>query len=299
MTEFFIMDGFSKKRFFDLEGDTIHIGRSSDNDVQIKDSSVSRRHLEIIKKENRYFIKDLRSTNGTFVNGEQIGSDMEIEVEQGIPIVIGMSVICLGQGCSEEVESFLDSMDVSKVINENDVERVQDRPMTRQKDKELIHKVSNVFMEASDIKETLEKILDYILNHLKRIDRGVIILIDNKTGEISEVMSRLRKPEDDTSIMFSRPVVDRVIKEGKAVIISDVDREDVGKLSDTLKLLKIGSVMCVPLFIRSKIRGVIYVDSMKTPYGFRKEDASLFRSLSGPAAIAIENALMLSREDSQ
>ena len=299
MTEFFIMDGFSKKRFFDLEGDTIHIGRSSDNDVQIKDSSVSRRHLEIIKKENRYFIKDLRSTNGTFVNGEQIGSDMEIEVEQGIPIVIGMSVICLGQGCSEEVESFLDSMDVSKVINENDVERVQDRPMTRQKDKELIHKVSNVFMEASDIKETLEKILDYILNHLKRIDRGVIILIDNKTGEISEVMSRLRKPEDDTSIMFSRPVVDRVIKEGKAVIISDVDREDVGKLSDTLKLLKIGSVMCVPLFIRSKIRGVIYVDSMKTPYGFRKEDASLFRSLGGPAAIAIENALMLSREDSQ
>ena len=58
MTEFFIMDGFSKKRFFDLKGDTIHIGRSSDNDVQIKDNSVSRRHLEIIKKENRYFIKD-------------------------------------------------------------------------------------------------------------------------------------------------------------------------------------------------------------------------------------------------
>ena len=153
-------------------------------------------------------------------------------------------------------------------------------------------------MESSEISETLEKILDYILNHLKRIDRGVIILIDNETGEISEVMSRLRKPEDDTSMMFSRPVVDRVIREGKAVIISDVHREDVGELSDTLKLLKIGSVMCIPLFIRSKIRGVIYVDSMKTPYGFRKEDAALFTSLSGPAAIAIENALHLSREDS-
>jgi GAF domain-containing protein len=153
-------------------------------------------------------------------------------------------------------------------------------------------------MESSDISETLEKILDYILDHLKRIDRGVIILIDNETGEISEVMSRLRKPADDTSMMFSRPVVDRVIREGKAVIISDVHREDVGELSDTLKLLKIGSVMCVPLFIRSKIRGVIYVDTMKTPYGFRKEDASLFTSLSGPAAIAIENALLLSREDS-
>lgn len=298
MTEFFIMDGFSKKRFFDLEGDTIHIGRSSDNDVQIRDNTVSRRHLEIIKKENRYFIKDLRSTNGTFVNGEQISSDMEIEVEQGIPIVIGMSVICLGEGCSEEVESFLDSMDVSKVIKENGKGLVQDRPMTRQKDKELIHKVSNVFMESSDISETLEKILDYILDHLKRIDRGVIILIDNETGEISEVMSRLRKPRDDTSMMFSRSVVDRVIREGKAVIISDVNREDVGELADTLKLLKIGSVMCVPLFIRSKIRGVIYVDSMKTPYGFRKEDVALFTSLSGPAAITIENALLLSREDS-
>ena len=299
MTEFFIMDGFSKKRSFDLKGDTIHIGRSSDNDIQVQDSTVSRRHLEITKKENRYFIRDLRSTNGTFVNGEQISSDMEIEVEQGIPIVIGMSVICLGKGCSAEVESFLDSMDVSKVIKENGKGFVQDRPGTRQRDKELIHKVSNVFMESSDIKEILEKILDYILDHLKRIDRGVIILIDNETGEISEVMSKLRKPGGDTSMMFSRPVVDRVIREGKAVIISDVDREDLGELSDTLKLLKIGSVMCVPLFIRSKIKGVIYVDSMKTPYGFRKEDASLFRSLSGPAAIAIENALILSREESR
>ena len=299
MTEFFIMDGFSKKRFFDLEGDTVHIGRSSDNDIQIKDNTVSRRHLEIIKKANRYFIKDLRSTNGTFVNGEQISSDLEIEVEQGIPIVIGMSVICLGKGCSEEVESFLDSMDVSKVIKENEEEVVQDRPMTRQKDKELVHKVSNVFMEASDVSETLKKILDYILAHLKRIDRGVIILIDNETGEIAEVMSKVRKPKDDTSMMFSRPVVDRVIREGKPVIISDVHREDVGELTDTLKLLKIGSVMCVPLFIRSKIRGVIYVDTMKTPYGFRKEDAALFTSLSGPAAIAIENALILSREESR
>jgi hypothetical protein len=42
---------------------------------------------------------------------------------------------------------------------------------------------------------------------------------------------------------------------------------------------------------RSKIRGVIYVDSIEKPYGFRKEDLSLLTDLSSLAAIAIDEVL--------
>jgi GAF domain-containing protein len=53
--------------------------------------------------------------------------------------------------------------------------------------------------------------------------------------------------------------------------------------------------MCVPLISKAEIRGVIYVDSLQKPYGFRREDLSLLTALSSPAAIAIENALLHER----
>jgi signal transduction histidine kinase len=65
-----------------------------------------------------------------------------------------------------------------------------------------------------------------------------------------------------------------------------------------MEIMKIKSVMCVPLISKSKIRGAIYVDSVSKPYGFRKEDLSLLSTLSSPAAIAIENATLYSHLES-
>lgn len=51
----------------------VRIGRSPDNDIVISDSSVSRKHLEIIKTDSGgYFLKDLSSRNGTYVNGQRV-----------------------------------------------------------------------------------------------------------------------------------------------------------------------------------------------------------------------------------
>ncbi len=52
--------------------DEIIIGRDSGNDIPIDNVGVSREHARIIKGENYYFIEDLNSTNGTFVNGKKI-----------------------------------------------------------------------------------------------------------------------------------------------------------------------------------------------------------------------------------
>jgi GAF domain-containing protein len=64
-----------------------------------------------------------------------------------------------------------------------------------------------------------------------------------------------------------------------------------GDLPETLKLLNIKSVMCVPLISGSKLWGVLYADSVTKPYGFRGEDLHLLSALSSPVAMAIENAL--------
>jgi len=118
MTKLYVLDGPDKGQAFDLEGDTIHVGRSPENHVQLKATYVSRKHLRILRRGNKLFIEDLESKNGSFVDGEPISPGIEFEVREGVPIMIGISVICLGEGCLEEVQAFLDSMDVSKVSKE-------------------------------------------------------------------------------------------------------------------------------------------------------------------------------------
>lgn len=58
------------------------IGRLKDEvDYEIKNSSVSKIHTEIIKRDGTYFIKDLNSSNGTYVNSERLKSNFEVEIK--------------------------------------------------------------------------------------------------------------------------------------------------------------------------------------------------------------------------
>jgi predicted component of type VI protein secretion system len=56
----------------DLPEDKTTIGRLADNSLIIQAPSVSSHHAEIFFKNNAFFVKDLHSTNGTFLNDEQI-----------------------------------------------------------------------------------------------------------------------------------------------------------------------------------------------------------------------------------
>ena len=55
-----------------IDQDKIIIGRDTGNDIQIDNIAVSREHARIIKGPNYYFIEDMSSKNGTFVNGKKI-----------------------------------------------------------------------------------------------------------------------------------------------------------------------------------------------------------------------------------
>ena len=55
-----------------IDQDEIIIGRDAGNDIQIDNMAVSREHAKIITGPAYYFIEDLNSTNGTFVNGKKI-----------------------------------------------------------------------------------------------------------------------------------------------------------------------------------------------------------------------------------
>lgn len=287
-----IISGPSKGQSFPLDGEVIFLGRGPENQIQIEDKSVSRRHLKILQKDGKWFFVDLDSTNGTFIHNKPIEPGREVEVQERTPVAVGSVVICIGEPGHWDILSVNDSIDLSEGFKETGV---FDRASTSPRNLDLIYKISNVLMQSLNINETMEKILDYIFELLKRIDRGVIILVDSETGETLDVIVRSSDRGGKNTRMYSRSIVEKAINERNAVIMSDTQTEKETDRSESMEIMRVRSVMCVPLISKSQIRGVLYVDSVNKPFGFRKEDLSLLSALSGPAAVAIENALLYSR----
>src|SRR5690349_16533869 len=59
-------------RSFELKVDKTTVGRLEDNAFQIQEQSVSSHHCELLLKGNDVIVRDLNSTNGTYINGEKI-----------------------------------------------------------------------------------------------------------------------------------------------------------------------------------------------------------------------------------
>jgi len=291
MTDLYILSGPDAKiRTHEIQKEILFVGRSTDNDIQVPDQFVSRKHLKILQEGEKFFVKDLFSKNGTFVNGELINPGVEYPLAEGLPVVIGMSVICLGRGCSEEILSFLESSHVASVTLSED-EIPPSRPLTVKKNMDLVYKVCEALTQPLDLRETLSRVLEHVFEVFARIDRGAIILVDAESGEIRETVSRTK--QSGSPLRYSMDVVNRVLQRREAVMISDADTEQSeGELPETLKLLNIKSVMCVPLVSRARVWGVLYADSVTKPYGFRGEDLYLLSALSSPVAMTIENALL-------
>jgi hypothetical protein len=290
MTRLYIVSGPHTGQSFEIDGDSFSIGRAPENDIQIRDKFVSRKHLKILNKKGGFFIEDLQSKNGTYLNGEQIPPGVEAKLRPGLPIGIGMSVICLGEECSKEIMAFLEAIDFSEDAFGSSLDSLEDRPMTVRKNMELIYNVSDTLSQALGINDMLERVLDRIFDLLKRIDRGAILLKDTETGVLKVAAARVRNDLEARRAHYSSEVVDRVMRKRKAIVVSDSDQDAENDLLETLKLLKIRSVMCVPMVGKTRTVGVIYVDSITRPFGFRKEDLQLLNALSSPVAMAIENA---------
>lgn len=70
-------------------GESLTLGRDSKNSLVFQQDDVSRRHAEIVEKDGKHYLRDLGSSNGTYLNGQLVEKGKWVEFSQGDHLRLG------------------------------------------------------------------------------------------------------------------------------------------------------------------------------------------------------------------
>ena len=154
----------------------------------------------------------------------------------------------------------------------------------------LLYRLSHTFNSSLDLDEVLNRVMDEVVA-VTRAERGFVTLREADGNPVFRVARGMDQSTiDDPQFQISRSVVERVADEGQPVLTSDAQRDDRFRLRESVMSLRLRSILCVPLRVKDKVLGVVYVDNRLHVGIFTQADLELLTSIASSAAIAIENA---------
>lgn len=154
----------------------------------------------------------------------------------------------------------------------------------------LLYRLSQTFNSSLDLDEVLNRVMDEVIE-ATRAERGFVMLHESD-GKLAFRVARGMDQEtiDDPQFQISRSVVDRVAHERKPIHTSDAQSDDRFSMRQSVRFLGLRSILCVPLQIKDKLLGVVYVDNRLKVGIFTQADLELLTAIASSAAVAIENA---------
>jgi len=143
-----------------------------------------------------------------------------------------------------------------------------------------------------DLGDLFVSVVDKTLE-ITQAERGILMLFDDEGALQVQVARDSLKRDLPPDISYSHSVPEKVAREGTAETLIDAASHSDASLGQSILDLRLLTVMCVPLKVREKIIGVLYVDSRASSREFNDSDLMLFKALSYQLAIAIENARLV------
>jgi signal transduction histidine kinase/pSer/pThr/pTyr-binding forkhead associated (FHA) protein len=298
------------------------IGRGYENDLRIQDSRVSRKHVEIVRAENdRYLLYDRKSKGGSFVNGERV---QEHELKSGDEIILGgFDAVKLTFGyitnhlISEPSDTILrlgstvespEPDSGSPAIHLRGMTIITDQ-QTRFLNTELmsqpdyvtettlqrlasLYEITHKLLPAQSIKELAEVWLDSLFKALP-IERGAILLYDQKTNRLEMALSRSKVKSKDGSLRLSNTIIDRTFQENVAILSSDAAADEQFSKYPSVNFEQIRSVLSAPISSKLRVWGVCYLDSRTKTALFSSEELEFLMATAREAGLVIENLRLI------
>ncbi|HEY9722208.1 MAG TPA: diguanylate cyclase, partial [Oscillatoriaceae cyanobacterium] len=168
--------------------------------------------------------------------------------------------------------------------------RVQNEWRERNQRLEMLYMLSSSVTSTLVMAEVLDLVVKLSLE-ITQADRGFLFLL----GDDGELTCEAARHPDGPIIeldkeRYSQSICRRVLESGEALCVEDTLDDDVLKHQKSIQDLNLRTVMCVPLRVKQKYLGVLYVDSRVVVNTFTDRDLELLKSIASHASIALENA---------
>jgi phosphoserine phosphatase RsbU/P len=281
------------------------VGRKVDKDLVIADPRVSRDHAQIMQEGQEFYLEDLGSKHGTFVNGERIQRQ---KLERGDRLEFGArdSAYILfnpAHATSNTAREFLSQISAIGI-----------KPEATELDK------LNLFLEAARklntagvLDEILITMLDVTLQ-LTRAERGYVFLKDDD-GKLRLVAGRNAKKEpllDDKTISHS--ILEESMRSSSEFLFTDTSKSLDLAGRQSIVAYDLRTVVCIPLRKlqvqatreaqtpvpspnTAEVMGVLYVDSRFASRDISGVDQKILHVIATEAASLIENARLVQAEE--
>lgn len=275
----------------------VHVlGRATDCDIVLAESSISRRHAELEYATGKVRVRDLGSHNGTQVNG--VAVEGWRQVGPGDQLTLGRAVFSLGGG--------LDSQALMTIVGDHQSNGVAitwqeatgrdsvDGQTARRAGKRaelftVLAEAGSLLVTSRSPEELFEPILD-LLDTAVAPERALIALLDDQTGEPQVRASRVRGGGSAPNLMLSRTVVNRVLGERVSFLIADAQHDVAFQAQMSIVSQGVRTAMAAPLFDNEAVIGMLYADSADSHDRYTTDELKAFTLLANCVAVALTHA---------
>jgi two-component system NtrC family sensor kinase len=308
----YVMQGPDRgKRFTLPDNEPQLIGRSSEA-LPITDRSVSRRHAELTPDGRDWYVRDLESANGTFLNGERLGERVKLQPgdqircgstlfvfatqpddRKGSPIrVLGPEVMdatvekALPLTAGGMAGAEMVSSDDSLVLSSPDPAAASMRHLR------ILYEITRLTGETIERDDLLNRIMDVIFNEFTP-DRGFILLQSDPNARPDPVVIRYRerpKTLDEGHIPVSRTIVQHTLRKGEGILATNAMNDERFRSGDSVSRYGIRSAVCVPIRSGERIFGVIHIDSSVANFTYTEEQLRLMTAVGQHTGLAMATA---------
>ena len=311
----FQLIGIENEYKFELRpGAMMVVGRAVNSDCAVVDATVSRRHAEMNVVHNGVEVKDVGSSNGTYVNGVKVDSYF---VVPGDTLTFGKIAFRLEEIASAAVPAAesetagrkpdasgprAGATIVRQVPTTGDAVVALGRhsgsikavmagdadPAEKDRQKlQILLEVSKGLTRATDVDALLQKVADFAFQILEA-DRCAILLVDDR-GQLNTKISRDKRGADAPQAVPQS--IARMAVDDKVAVLSDNAGEDQRFTGQSILMQRVRSALCAPLIgSENKVLGVLYVDNFQSTHRFGEADLDFLIAFAGIAAVAIENS---------
>ena len=320
MLTLLVLQGPDKGRRYELPDAPALVGRES-RSLPLSDNTVSRRHCELLPVDGEWLVRDLGSSNGTYVNGGRVLASATLKI--GDQIRVGRTLMVFGAqpGITransgnvrlEGSEGGMDSAIMHTISSSDDslVLAVPEPAAAAMANLKILYQLAAAFGSSFDVDQVVEVVMDLVFEHVKA-DRGMIMLLDPNTQELAVKVARTREESDRNgdsnettasrgpaeTIQASRTIVNHVLSTGEGVLSSNAMADKRFSKGKSVHNLGIRSALCVPVKARKlqdkggdEVIGVIYIDSSVKNYTYSPDQLRLLTAIGLQAGLAIQNA---------